>query len=73
MVGDRRGVPGLRRPALAGAVSADLQAVAAAALLVSAGAVEGAALGWAQAWVMRRVLVPFTAASVAGNHRARSA
>jgi hypothetical protein len=52
---------GFAAPALAGAVSADWPALAAAALLVPAGAVEGAALGWAQARVLRRVLVPFTA------------
>lgn len=52
---------GFSAPATAGAVSADWPALAAVGLLVPAGAVEGAMLGWAQARLLRRVLVPFAA------------
>jgi hypothetical protein len=51
-------VAGFTAPALAGAVttSADVSGLAQAAVLVVAGAVEGALLGWAQGLVLRRVL-----------------
>ena len=51
-------VAGFTAPAVAGAVStaADVSGLPQAAMLVAAGAVEGAVLGWAQARVLRAVL-----------------
>jgi hypothetical protein len=52
---------GFAVPAVAGAVTTDQPALVAAALLVPAGAVEGALLGWAQARVLARVLTTLSA------------